>query len=57
MVNAHYDHFFPLETSQNQLFRLFGAADNDKRHVVVESWHAVSIFVMVKDRYAGAVAP
>jgi eukaryotic-like serine/threonine-protein kinase len=63
MVNGHYDHFFPLETSQNPLFRLFGAPDNEKRHVVADSWHAVSLFVMVKealdwlDRYAGPVAP
>ena len=25
MINAHYDHFFPLETSQLPLLHLFGA--------------------------------
>lgn len=62
MVNAHYDHFFPLETSQNPMLRLFGTPDKDKRHVVVDSWYAVSVFAVVKealewlDRYAGPVA-
>ena len=63
MVNAHYDHFFPLETSQLPMLHFFGAADKDKRHVVVESWHVVPRYTAVKeglawlDRYLGPVAP
>ena len=61
MVNAHYDHFFPVETSQDPLFRLFGASEKDKRHVVVEGGHVLPRYVVTKevldwlDRYLGPV--
>jgi eukaryotic-like serine/threonine-protein kinase len=40
MVNGKYDHFFPLETSQNVMFRFLGAPEKDKRHVVLDGGHA-----------------
>ncbi|HWC99147.1 MAG TPA: protein kinase [Candidatus Sulfopaludibacter sp.] len=61
MIDAHYDHFFPLETSQIPLFHLFGAPEKAKRHVVVEYWHAIPRHVAVRealpwlDRYLGPV--
>ncbi len=41
MINGRQDFFFPLQTSQVPLFRLLGAAGADKRHVLIESGHAV----------------
>ncbi len=40
MLNGRYDQFFPLETSQEPLFRLLGAPEKDKKHVVYDSGHA-----------------
>ena len=59
MVNGSYDHFFPVETSQKPLLRLFGAAESDKRHVIVEGGHVLPRDVPEKealewlDRYQG----
>jgi dienelactone hydrolase len=61
MVNAHYDHFFPLETSQKPLFRALGAPDQDKRHIVLEGFHVLPQYAVIKealawlDRYLGPV--
>ena len=61
MVNGYHDHFVPLNISQEPLFRLFGTPEKDKRHVVVESGHALSNDLMIKeildwlDRYLGLV--
>ena len=61
MINGYHDHFLPREISQEPLFRLFGAPEKDKRHVVVESRHALSNDLMIKeildwlDRYLGPV--
>jgi dienelactone hydrolase len=62
MIDGRYDHFFPLETSQLPLLRLFGAPEKDKRHVIVDSSHALSRHLVIKealpwlDRYLGPVA-
>jgi formylglycine-generating enzyme required for sulfatase activity/dienelactone hydrolase len=40
MLNGKYDHFFPLEQSQQPLYRLLGTPDTDKRSVVYDSGHA-----------------
>ncbi|MGI8782567.1 MAG: bifunctional serine/threonine-protein kinase/formylglycine-generating enzyme family protein [Acidobacteriota bacterium] len=39
MVNGRHDFIFPLETSQLPMFRLLGAPEKDKRHVLYESGH------------------
>jgi formylglycine-generating enzyme required for sulfatase activity/dienelactone hydrolase len=41
MLNGRYDFIFPVETSQNHLFRLIGTPEKDKRHVVYETSHNV----------------
>lgn len=39
MVNGRFDFDFGLETSQRPMFRLLGAPEKDKRHVLFESGH------------------
>ncbi|MGZ5493666.1 MAG: alpha/beta hydrolase family protein, partial [Thermoanaerobaculia bacterium] len=59
MLNARYDHFFPVETSQVPMFRLLGTAERDKRRIVYESGHGLPRTEMIKEtvawlnRYAG----
>jgi eukaryotic-like serine/threonine-protein kinase len=61
MVNGHYDHYFPLETSQNVMFKFLGAPEKDKRHAVFEAGHIPPHDQMIKeildwlDRYQGPV--
>jgi formylglycine-generating enzyme required for sulfatase activity len=42
MVNGRYDYTFPLETSQDPLFRMLGTPAADKRHVVLDTPHDVT---------------
>ncbi len=59
MVNGRYDHFFPLETSQNVMFKSLGVPEKDKRHAVFEAGHIPPHDQMIKeildwlDRYQG----
>lgn len=61
MLNGRYDFGFPLATSQVPLFRLLGAPEKDKRHVVYESGHHPPRQEIIKevlnwlDRYLGPV--
>jgi len=61
MVNGQYDHFFPLETSQNVMFKSLGAPEKDKRHAVFEAGHVPPHDQMIKeildwlDRHQGPV--
>lgn len=61
MLNARYDNFFPLETSEIPLFRLLGTAPQQKRHVVFETGHYVPRVQLIRevldwlDRYLGPV--
>jgi hypothetical protein len=61
MINGKDDFGFPLETSQIPMFRLLGAPEKDKRHVVLEGGHIVPRLKMIKetldwfDRYLGPV--
>ena len=61
LVNGRYDNFFPLETSQNVMFRSLGTPERDKRHAVLEGGHVPSYEQMVKeildwlDKYQGPV--
>ena len=41
MLNGRYDSSYPLELLQKPLLRLLGTPEKDKRHVLVESGHAV----------------
>jgi pimeloyl-ACP methyl ester carboxylesterase len=43
MVNGRYDATFPLETSQQPLFRMLGATSENKRHVVFDTPHDVRL--------------
>jgi len=38
MLNGRYDYTFPIEDSQQPLFRLLGVPENDKRHVVLAEY-------------------
>ena len=42
MVNGRYDYTFPLETSQDPLFRMLGTPATEKSHVVLDTPHDVS---------------
>jgi cephalosporin-C deacetylase-like acetyl esterase len=61
MLNGRYDYFFGVEKSQAPMFRLLGAPEKDKRHVVFEAGHVVPRDLMSKDvldwldRYVGPV--
>jgi formylglycine-generating enzyme required for sulfatase activity/predicted Ser/Thr protein kinase/cephalosporin-C deacetylase-like acetyl esterase len=61
MVNGRYDEFFPLDTSQNVMFRALGTKEKDKHHVIFESGHipprdqAVKEMLDWLDRYQGPV--
>ncbi len=59
MLNGRYDFYFPVESSQNPMFDLFGTAPSLKRHVIAEGSHYVPRPVLIKetldwlDRYLG----
>ena len=61
MLNGRYDHFFPLETSQNVMFRFLGTPDKDKRHAVLDGGHIPPYQGIMKevldwlDKYQGPV--
>lgn len=61
LVDGRYDGFFPLETSQNVMFRFLGTPEKDKRHAVLDGGHIPPYDQMVKeildwlDKYQGRV--
>jgi formylglycine-generating enzyme required for sulfatase activity/dienelactone hydrolase len=63
MVNGRYDFIFPPETSQRAMFRSLGTPEKDKRYVVLETAHDVSVgrnemmreVLTWLDRYLGKV--
>jgi len=61
MINGRYDHFFPVDSSQEPMFRLLGAPAKDKRRVVFESGHVPPNELLIKemldwlDHYLGPV--
>ena len=63
MLNGRYDFFFPVESSQEPMFRLLGTVASDKRHVVVEGSHDVPRAVLIQevlgwlDKYQPLPAP
>jgi formylglycine-generating enzyme required for sulfatase activity/dienelactone hydrolase len=64
MVNGRYDFTFPMQTSQDPLFRMLGTPPAEKRHVLLETPHDVTQdrSTLVKevlswlDRYLGRVS-
>lgn len=52
MLNARYDQFFPVETSQLPMFRMLGTRDSAKRHVVYDSGHAIPRTEAIKETVA-----
>jgi hypothetical protein len=42
MMNGRYDYTFPLETSQEPLFRMLGTPPADKNHIVLDTPHDVT---------------
>jgi cephalosporin-C deacetylase-like acetyl esterase len=61
MINGRYDYVFPLESSQNPMFRALGALEKDKRHAVFDAGHMPAHDQIIKegldwlDRYQGPV--
>ncbi len=62
MINARDDFVFPVQESQVPMFRLLGAPEKDKRHVVLEGGHIpLQLHEVIKealdwlDRYLGPV--
>jgi formylglycine-generating enzyme required for sulfatase activity/dienelactone hydrolase len=61
MLNGTSDFFYPLETTQKPLFRLFGTPAPDKRHVVFDAGHVLPRNEVIRetldwlDRYLGPV--
>jgi len=43
MINGRYDSVVPVETSQKPLFKLFGAPEEHKKHVILETDHSVHL--------------
>ncbi|MGD1073996.1 MAG: hypothetical protein ABSB15_28125, partial [Bryobacteraceae bacterium] len=62
MMNGRYDLNYPLATSQQPLFDLFGVSARDKKMVLMEAGHAMIGFPATTreildwlDRYLGPV--
>jgi serine/threonine protein kinase/formylglycine-generating enzyme required for sulfatase activity len=61
MINGRYDFFFPLESSQNPMFKALGAQEKDKRHAVFDAGHMPAHDQIIKEgldwleRYQGPV--
>ena len=49
MVNGRYDFFFPYDTTQLPLFKLLGAAPDQKRHVIYDSGHVPPNDLMTRE--------
>jgi serine/threonine protein kinase/formylglycine-generating enzyme required for sulfatase activity/pimeloyl-ACP methyl ester carboxylesterase len=49
MINGRYDFFFPVESSQEPMFRLLGTPASEKRHVVAEGSHDVPRALLIQE--------
>jgi hypothetical protein len=52
MLNAVYDNFFPVETSQKQFYRLLGTPPADKKMIIYPSGHIVPRVEFMKETLA-----
>ena len=61
MLNGRFDFFYPVETSQEPMFRLLGTSKQNKKRVVYETGHLLPRHEVIKetldwlDRYFGPV--
>jgi cephalosporin-C deacetylase-like acetyl esterase len=61
MLNGRYDFYYPLETSQNPMFRLLGTPPQDKRHMLYNAAHGIPGNALIQEtlswygRYLGPV--
>lgn len=61
MLNGKYDHFFPIESSQQPFFNLLGTPPDRKKHLVYEGGHFVPRTELITeslawlDKYLGPV--
>ena len=61
MINGRYDNLFPLDTSQQPMFKFLGTPEKNKRHALFDSGHIPPRDQMIKetldwlDRYLGPV--
>jgi formylglycine-generating enzyme required for sulfatase activity/tRNA A-37 threonylcarbamoyl transferase component Bud32/predicted esterase len=61
MLNGQYDHFYPIDTSQEPMFDLLGTPAEHKNWIVYDSGHLIPRHEMIKetlnwlDRYLGPV--
>jgi dipeptidyl aminopeptidase/acylaminoacyl peptidase len=59
MINGRYDSQYPVETSIEPIFRLFGAPEADKKLVLYDTGHVPPTLMWIKealdwlDRYLG----
>jgi dienelactone hydrolase len=49
MLNGRQDFTFPVETSQEPMFRLLGTPTADKRHIIYEGGHVFPFARIIKD--------
>jgi eukaryotic-like serine/threonine-protein kinase len=62
MLNGRYDHYFPVETSMQPMFRLLGTPPEKKKSVVYPTGHGVPRNELIRealdwlDRFAGPVS-
>ena len=52
MINGRYDFIFPVETSQDPMFRLLGTPPDQKRHVIEEGSHFVPRVRLIQESLA-----
>ena len=61
MLNGRFDYIFPLESSQEPMYRLLGTPKEQKRHVLYDTGHDIPRAGIIKetldwlDRYLGPV--
>jgi hypothetical protein len=61
MLNGRFDYIFPVEISQEPMFRLLGTPREQKRRVVYETGHDIPQNELIResldwlDRYLGPV--
>jgi len=61
MLNGRFDFLFPVDSSQEPMFRLLGTPKEHKRRVVYDTEHDIPRIEMIKesinwlDRYLGPV--
>ena len=62
MLNGRFDYYYPLQASQEPMFRLLGSPKDQKRHVVYETGHDLPRTGVIKesldwlDKYLGPLS-